>query len=69
MIGAIAKFHLEWDGRQFQTGASIGIAAVDAASANAASVLRRADSACYAAKQSGGNRIRTVTDEAFRSCS
>lgn len=66
MIGAIAKFHLEWDGQQFQAGASVGIAAADAAAADAASVLRQADIACYAAKQSGGNRIQV--DDAFCAC-
>lgn len=69
MIGAIAKLRLEWDGRQFQTGASVGITAVEPASANAAAVLRQADAACYAAKQLGGNRVQAAADGAFRACS
>lgn len=68
MLGAVMKFRLEWEGRQFQAGASIGIADVEAASANIAAVLRQADSACYIAKQSGGNRVQAVADGAFRAC-
>jgi diguanylate cyclase (GGDEF)-like protein/PAS domain S-box-containing protein len=69
MVAAIEKFRLEWDGVQFQTGASIGIAAIEPAAATAASVLRQADAACYAAKQLGGNRVQAAADGAFRACS
>lgn len=69
MIASIARFRLDWDGAQFQAGASVGIAAVEPALASAASVLRQADAACYAAKQLGGNRIQAAADGAFHACS
>jgi diguanylate cyclase (GGDEF)-like protein/PAS domain S-box-containing protein len=53
----VAEFRFEWDGRTFTVSASIGLVQLAAESDGIAAVLRVADAACYAAKESGGNRI------------
>lgn len=45
------------DGRSFVIGASIGVAALDADGDTLVSIMRRADAACYAAKEQGRNRV------------
>ena len=61
---AIEALHFAWGERSFSLGASIGIAPVTSASGRTADILRAADSACYAAKQAGGNRIHIGQDSA-----
>ncbi len=55
---AIRDFRFHWQGRVFAVGASIGVVAVDAEFEGVADVLRAADSACYAAKERGRNRVQ-----------
>lgn len=58
VLAAIEGFTLHWEGGKFfRVGASIGVAYTDAGEHDAAAVLRAADSACYAAKNNGRNRI------------
>jgi diguanylate cyclase (GGDEF)-like protein/PAS domain S-box-containing protein len=45
------------DGHRFEIGASIGIAVLDAGTGTAEQLLRRADSAMYAAKQAGSGCV------------
>jgi diguanylate cyclase (GGDEF)-like protein/PAS domain S-box-containing protein len=45
--------------QRFRVGASIGLVPVDARWPTAASILQAADSACYAAKAAGRNRVHT----------
>jgi diguanylate cyclase (GGDEF)-like protein/PAS domain S-box-containing protein len=45
--------------QHFHTGASIGLVPVDAHLPTTASILQAADSACYAAKAAGRNRVHT----------
>jgi len=52
----LEDFRFDWDSQHFRIGVSIGIVPVDADD-SAASVLARADRACYAAKRQGRNRI------------
>jgi diguanylate cyclase (GGDEF)-like protein/PAS domain S-box-containing protein len=54
---AIRDFRFHWQGRVFAVGASIGVVAVGAEFEDVADVLRAADSACYAAKERGRNRV------------
>ncbi|MGH8728359.1 MAG: putative bifunctional diguanylate cyclase/phosphodiesterase, partial [Burkholderiales bacterium] len=58
VLGAVKDFRFEWQGRTFTVGASIGLTAITAASKNLASVFSAADTACYAAKEKGRNRIQ-----------
>lgn len=46
-----------WEQQSFRIGASIGLVAIDRNSSSLAEVLSAADSACYAAKESGRNRL------------
>jgi len=54
---AIEEFRFVWRDRTFAVGASIGVAAIGAASQSVANVLSAADSACYVAKDRGRNRV------------
>ena len=57
LLQAVQNFRFQWEGRSYSVGASIGVAAISADGENLAAVLSAADAACYAAKQSGRNRI------------
>jgi len=54
---AVESLRFTADGRTFTLSVSIGLVAVDAASEDLTQVLSAADSACYAAKDRGRNRI------------
>ncbi len=55
---AIAAFKCSWEDELFGVGASIGLVPIDMLSGSASKVLSAADAACYAAKESGRNRVR-----------
>ncbi len=52
-------YRLAWGTEYFSVGMSIGVAPSDAVN-DAASLFRLADAACYAAKNSGRNRVHVV---------
>lgn len=54
---AIRDLPFTWQGKTFSIRASIGLVAIDADSVDFNSVMSAADAACYAAKDSGRNRI------------
>lgn len=54
---AIRDFQFCWEDRSFSIGVSIGIAMINDVSANSVELLKEADSACYAAKEKGRNRV------------
>lgn len=56
------KFKFNWQGKQFDVGASIGIVPINQYSESVVSLLNLADSACLMAKEQGRNRI-VVHDE------
>ncbi len=56
---AIQSVAFSWHGQDFEIGVSIGLVTIDSSSGNASSVLKAADRACYAAKNTGRNRIHT----------
>ncbi|CDH47413.1 MAG: EAL domain-containing protein [Candidatus Competibacteraceae bacterium] len=61
---AVNDFRFAWDGKTFRLGVSIGVVAISAASDNFFSgVLSAADSACYAAKDAGRNRVHLYTED------
>jgi diguanylate cyclase (GGDEF)-like protein/PAS domain S-box-containing protein len=61
-------FRFVHDGRRFRIGASIGLVPVDQRWATMAAAVRAADTACYAAKEAGRNRVHAWfdTDQAMR---
>jgi diguanylate cyclase len=54
---AVEGYELVWEARRLTVGASIGLVSVDTSFASHTDVLRAADSACYAAKRGGRNRV------------
>ncbi|MDT6960770.1 diguanylate cyclase [Cupriavidus sp. SZY C1] len=57
VIDAVRERRFPWDGRVYDVGASIGIAAIDADVPPVSELMSRADVACYAAKAAGRNRV------------
>lgn len=57
LLESIQAFRFVWHEKMFAIGASIGLVAIDATSESGVSVLSRADTAMYAAKDGGRNRV------------
>jgi diguanylate cyclase (GGDEF)-like protein/PAS domain S-box-containing protein len=55
----ISEFVFVWEAQSFKVGASIGLVEINRSSGSLAEVLSAADSACYAAKELGRNRLYT----------
>ncbi len=58
LLENIQAFCFVWQTRSFKIGASIGMVAISDDTSSTASVMLAADAACYAAKDSGRNRIQ-----------
>ncbi|MBE7375225.1 ammonium transporter [Pseudomonas lopnurensis] len=54
---AVDEFRFNWEGKSFAIGASIGLVGIDANARSLGPLLGAADSACYAAKEGGRNRV------------
>jgi len=63
VLAAIQASSIQWESRQFEPGASIGVVAITADSENVTQIMKGADVACYTAKDEGRGRI-FVLDEA-----
>lgn len=57
ILAAVRGLSMKWEDRCLRLGASIGVAYTNAGEFDAPTVLKAADSACYAAKRAGRNRI------------
>jgi diguanylate cyclase (GGDEF)-like protein/PAS domain S-box-containing protein len=55
-------FRFAWQGKSFQVGVSIGAVEVNASSGSRGEVMRKADSACYVAKDAGRGRTHLYLD-------
>ena len=63
----IASVRLDYEGKIYTLGASIGVTYGQTGLQSASGVLKAADAACYAAKESGRNRVRMLpADEMFK---
>ncbi len=60
---AVNDFRFVWADKTFRLGASIGLVLIDKDSEGLNAVLSAADSACYAAKDAGRNRIHLYAEE------
>lgn len=54
---AVDEFRFSWEGKSFAVGASIGLVVIDEHAKTLGPLLSAADSACYAAKDGGRNRV------------
>lgn len=54
---AIDQFRFLWEEKQFNIGVSIGLVIIDETAGDITDLLKKADVACYAAKEQGRNRI------------
>lgn len=54
---AVGEFRFGWEDKVFDIGVSIGLVAVTREAGDTGKLLNEADAACYAAKESGRNRV------------
>ena len=57
LLKLVQDFSFYWEGKTFKIGVSIGMVNINQSSETLATVLSNADVACYAAKDSGRNRV------------
>lgn len=58
LLEQLQEFRYVWQDKTFSIGVSIGLVAIDANTQSMTSVMSAADSACYAAKNKGRNRVQ-----------
>jgi diguanylate cyclase (GGDEF)-like protein len=58
LLAAIKAFQFTWGENSFTLGISIGVVPVDRSTADIASAMSAADSACYLAKESGRDQVQ-----------
>jgi diguanylate cyclase (GGDEF)-like protein/PAS domain S-box-containing protein len=63
IINDIDDHQFTWDGNTFAIGASIGLVPLTSATDNATDVMKKADMACYTAKDNGRNKVYVYHDE------
>jgi len=61
--GAIEDFRFGWGDQYFQVGVSIGLVVIDRDSPDVDEIFKAADSACYAAKEAGRNRVHIYSPD------
>lgn len=68
LLGKTRNFHFVWQDHSFDVGVSIGVVAISSANMTIPEIMTAADTACYAAKQAGRNRIHKyrTDDNALR---
>jgi diguanylate cyclase (GGDEF)-like protein/PAS domain S-box-containing protein len=59
---AVENYRFVWGDNTFGVGASIGLTPINITSGNITEILKQADAACYAAKESGRNRVHMYHD-------
>jgi len=64
VLRAVSGFHFVWGQHTFNLGASIGVVVITSNFRRMAQVMSAADTACYAAKDGGRNRVVLYTDDA-----
>ncbi|MCH7695594.1 MAG: EAL domain-containing protein [Proteobacteria bacterium] len=59
----IEEFRFAWEDRIFTIGVSIGLVPITVTSMNTIEILKQADTACYAAKDAGRNRVHIYHED------
>ena len=59
----IEQFHFAWEDNRFKVGASIGVVEINTESSSVGELLKQADTACFAAKDEGRNRVSVYHSE------
>lgn len=59
----IAEHQFVWNRRPYHVGVSIGVVAISQETTNLTTLMSAADSACYAAKEAGRNRIHVYRED------
>jgi diguanylate cyclase (GGDEF)-like protein/PAS domain S-box-containing protein len=65
LLKTVANFEFVWGTQKFSLGVSIGLVTVDTHFKRIGQVLNAADSACYAAKDAGRNRVSVYQEDAL----
>jgi len=60
---AVEEFRFVWGDKTFSVGASIGVTTITLLSKDVTEILKQADAACYAAKESGRNRVHLYNEK------
>ena len=63
LLDSVRGFQFHWEDKTFNLGVSIGVVPINEASESITAVLSTADSACYAAKDEGRNRIHVYRED------
>jgi diguanylate cyclase (GGDEF)-like protein/PAS domain S-box-containing protein len=63
MLKTVDEFEFIWGSSKFTLGVSIGLVAIDSRFKRITQVMNAADSACYAAKDAGRNRVATYQED------
>jgi len=61
LLQSIKEYRFQWKGNTFAIGASIGMVGITKECCTLTNLLSQADTACYAAKDNGRNRIHIAT--------
>ncbi|WP_440997912.1 EAL domain-containing protein [Arhodomonas sp. SL1] len=60
LLQSIEGYRFDWAGEQYPVTASVGLVEIPPQGASRVELVSRADNACFAAKEEGRNRIKTV---------
>ncbi|MDZ7655346.1 MAG: EAL domain-containing protein [Sulfurimicrobium sp.] len=63
LLDEVRTFRFNWLEKTFTIGVSIGLVEINETSGNSAAVLSVADTACYAAKDNGRNRVQVYSPD------
>lgn len=66
VISLLQDFRFHWEGYNFTIGVSIGLTVIDLHTKDSTEAMRNVDNACYAAKDSGRNRVEVHTEDSAR---
>jgi diguanylate cyclase (GGDEF)-like protein/PAS domain S-box-containing protein len=64
LLQAISQSQFAWGTRTFSLGVSIGVVAINSQMRRLAQIMNAADTACYAAKDNGRNRVMLFEEDA-----